>query len=269
MGKVTFKISVSFVTAALIALALSLYLSNYYLREQARLAETGDLKGARVQVERAARLDPFSPAPPASAAYIELRQGRPEAAARAFQQAIRRDPANYENYAALGNLQAQQLGDPVAAVESYREALRRNPLSNAVVSRLAEALLSTEDYEGAREQYEWLRENAGISAKELYTLGRVQVRLGVPEKAIETLEEVRESVGEGLESLDEPQRAEMRALLESVDLAIADALIAQGSYAEAREHLSQSEAEQAPAILALLANDPEGYRRSALEAPIS
>ena len=38
---------------------------------------------------------------------------------------------------------------------------------------------------------------------------------------------------------------------------------------EAREYLLQSDAEQAPAILALLDEDPEGYRESVLDAPIN
>lgn len=69
--------------------------------------------------------------------------------------------------------------------------------------------------------------------------------------------------------MSESQRAERETFIESLDLASADALIAQGSYAEAREVLSQSEAEQAPAVLALLDEAPESYRRSVLDAPIS
>ena len=269
MARVVFKISVGLVTGALILLAISLYMSNYYLKEQARLAEAGDLRDARIEVERAARLDPFSPAPPTSMAYLELRQGRTEAAAEAFREAIRRDPANYKNYMALGDLQRQQLRDPKAAAESYQEALTHNPHGIAVVSRLADALLSTGDLEEAKAQYEWLREGGKIPLKDLYNLGRIQMRLDGPEKAIETFKEAREGAGRGLESLNESQKAERKSLIESLDLAIADALVVRGSYAEAREILSQSSAKQAPSTLALLDEDPESYRESVLEAPIS
>ena len=268
MARVAFKISVGFVTGALILIAISLFMSDYYLKQQARLTETGDLQSARLDVERAARLDPFSPAPPTSMAYLELRQGRPEAAAEDFREAIRRDPANYQTYLELGNLQRQQLNDPKAAVESYQEALRYNPHATAVVSRLAEALVSTGDLKGAKAQYEQLQDLGKIPLRDLYTLGRIQMRLDSPETAIKTLEEARTSANGQLGSLSESQKSQWEAFIESLDLAIADALVVQGSYAEAREYLSQSAAEQAPSILALLNEDPESYRKSVLEAPI-
>jgi tetratricopeptide (TPR) repeat protein len=269
LGRVVFKISVGFVTGALILLAVSLYLSSAYLKEQQRLAEAGDLQSAMNKVEWAAWLDPFSSVPLASEANLELRQGQTEMAAEAFGEAIKRDPANYRNYEALGSLQRQQLSDPEAAAESYREALERNPHATAVVSRLGEALLSTGDLEGAKTQYEWLQDRGKIPLKDLYTLGKTQLRLEEPEKAIKTLEEAKERAGAELETSNEQQQEQRRSFLESVDLAIADALVVQGLYTDARDYLSQSDAEQAPAILTLLDEDPEGYRRSVLDAPIN
>ncbi len=269
LGTVAFKISVGFVTGALLLLAISLYLSSRYLEGQLRLAETGDLQGAREELWWAARLDPFSSVPPASEAHLELRQGRTEAAVNAFREAIRRDPVDYNNYVSLGNLQRQQLGDPKAAAESYREALRHNPHATAVVSRYAEALLSAGELEEARAQYEWLWEQGQITFKDLYTLGKLQVRLGETGEAIKTFRNAKSRAGAGLESLGESQKAERKAFIDSLDLAIVDALVVQGSYAEAREVLSQSEAGLAPAVLALLDEDPESYRESVLDAPVS
>ena len=278
MGRAVFKISVGFVAGALILLAISLYLSNLYLKDQQRLAETGDLSRAMEKVEWASRLDPFSSAPPSSKAYLELRQGRVEAARDAFQEAVDRDPYNYKNYEALGNLQRQQLGDPEEAVKSYRKALERNPHAATVVSRLGEALLSagtsTENLEEARTQYEWLQERGRIPLKDLYTLGKIQTRLGEPEQAIETFEEAKERAGtepeeSSDESADESRQDQRRAFLDSLDLAIADALVVQGSVEEARAYLAQSEAEQAPTVLALLNEDPTSYRESVLDAPIN
>lgn len=269
MSSIVFKISVGFVTGALILLAISLYLSNHYLREQLRLAETGDLQGARAEVERAALLDPFSSEPLSSEAYLQLRQGQTEAAAESFRKAIRREPVNYKNYVDLGDLQRQQLSDPAAAAESYREALKRNPHATVVVSRLGETLLSTGDLEGAKAQYEWLREHGKIPLRGLYTLGQIQTRLGEPEEAIEIFQEAKEEAGGGLESLDGSEEGQRKDLVESLDLAIADALVVQGRYAEAREALSRSSAGQAPAVLALLDEDPEAYRDSVLDAPIN
>lgn len=269
MGRIVFKISVGFVTGALILLAISLYLSNRFLTEQLRLAETGDLRGARAEVERAALLDPFSPAPLSSEAYLQLRQGQTEAAAQTFREAIRREPANYKNYMDLGDLQRQQLGDPEAAAVSYREALERNPHATVVVGRLAETLLSLDDREGAKANYEWLREQGRIPLRGLYTLGQIQMRLGEPEEAIETFAEAKEGGEAGLGSLDGSEEAQREDLVESLDIAIADALVVQGRYEEAREALSRSTAGQAPAVLALLDDDPEAYRESVIDAPIS
>ena len=265
MGRVVFKISVGFVTGALVLLAVSLYLSNIYLKEHLRLVEAGNPKGAGERIDQAARLDPFSPEPSASEGHLAVRQGRTKEATEAFQQAIQRDPHNYRNYAALGNLQRQQLGDPQAAVKSYGDALRYNPHATPVVSRLAEALLITNDLEGARARYEWLQSRGRIPLKDLYNLGKIQIRLAEPEEAIKTFEEAKERANTEQESLDESQRD---AFLESLDLGIADALVVQGSYDAAREVLLQSSAEQAPARLALL-DDPDSYRESVLETPIS
>jgi tetratricopeptide (TPR) repeat protein len=264
LGRIVFKVSVGFVTGALVMLAVSLYLANLYLKEHLRLAEIGNLERAGDRVELAARLDPFSPDPLSAEAYLELRQGRTEQAAEAFQKAIWRDPNNYRNYAALGNLQRQQLGNPKDAAESYRNALKYNPHATTVVSLLAEALSSSEDLEGAKAQYEWLQERGKISLKDLYNLGKIQVQLGEPGEAIQTFEDAKERVVAGQESLDESQR---EAFLESLDLSIADALVVQGSHDEAQEILLQSSAEQAPARLALL-DDPESYQRSVLETPV-
>jgi hypothetical protein len=45
--------------------------------------------------------------------------------------------------------------------------------------------------------------------------------------------------------------------------------VVQGSFEEAREYLAQSEAEQAPAILTLLNDDPVSYQQSVFDAPIN
>lgn len=269
MGRIVFKISVGFVTGALILLAISLYLSNHYLREQQRLAETGNLQDARRDADLAAWLDPFSPDPLAAEAYLDLRQGQTEAAEAAFEEAIEREPPNHRNYVALGDLQRQQLNDPEAAAESYQRALSYNPHATSVVSRLGEALLSSGDLEGARDQYEWLRERGRIPYRDLYTLGKILVRLGEPEEAIEAFEEARGAADEGLDSLNASERAQREDFVESLDLAVADALVVQELYDEAQEVLSESSAEQAPAVLALLEDDPEGYRESVLDAPIN
>lgn len=269
MGRVIFKISVGFVAGALILLAISLYLSNHYLREQQRLAEAGNLSAARDDAELAARLDPFSPDPLAAKAYLDLRQGQIEAAVETFRNAIEREPPNTRSYIALGDLQRQQLNDPEAAAQTYQDALIHNPHATTIISRLGEALLSSGELEEARDQYEWLRGRGRIPFRDLYTLGKIQVRLGEPEEAITAFEEAREEAEDGLDSLNESEREQREAFVESLDLAVADALVVQERYDEARGVLSESTAEQAPAVLSLLDDDPEAYRESVLEAPIN
>jgi hypothetical protein len=53
-----------------------------------------------------------------------------------------------------------------------------------------------------------------------------------------------------------------------MELAKADALVVQGRYDEARQVISQSSSEQAPALLQLLNSDPEAYRESVVLSEI-
>ena len=85
---------------------------------------------------------------------------------------------------------------------------------------------------------------------------------------METLEEARERAGNGLESLKGQKRASRELFINSVDLAIADAYVAQGNYDEATRVLENSDAEQAPAILELLYINPEEYRESVLNSEL-
>ena len=62
--------------------------------------------------------------------------------------------------------------------------------------------------------------------------------------------------------------SDRKELIESINLAIADAMVVQGRYARARLIVAQSTSEQAPAILALLDTDPEMYRQSVLDSEI-
>jgi len=265
MSGVVFKVSVGFAVGVLLLLGVSLYLSDRALQEQLRLAESGDLRGAAAQIELAARLDPFGPAPLASKGYLELRRGRPGAAVEAFREATERDPANYVNYVSMGGVQRERLDDPEAAAESYRRAVGRNPNAYSVRSLLAEALLNSGDLMGAREQYEWLREHDKATLSDLYTLGRLYLRTNEPERAVGVLEQARGLASAGLGALEGEERESREDLVASLDLAIADAYVIQRDYEAAQRVLSESESEQAPAISSLLATDPERYRDSAVE----
>ena len=83
-----------------------------------------------------------------------------------------------------------------------------------------------------------------------------------------TLEEAREKASAKLEGSSGPKRVQRELFVNSVDLAIADAYVAQGNYDEATRVLENSDAEQAPAILELLYINPEEYRESVLNSEL-
>lgn len=257
-----FRVSAGFLVGALILLALSLYLSGYYLNEQQRLATAGDMKGAMEQVQVAERLDPFSPEPLQAESLLFQQQGRNQEAVESLQKAIQRDPNNYMSYMLLGFVQMNRLNDYEAAAQTFREALEINPRATLVSTALAQALLRQGELEEARRVYEGLREDGRISSQSLYNLGRIYVRTGEPEKGLRALEEVRRRAVANLESAEPAERPQAAEFVDSIDLSIADALVVQGQYAEAREIVADSSSEQAAAILTLLDNDPALYRES-------
>jgi tetratricopeptide (TPR) repeat protein len=265
---VIFRISAGFLVGALVFLATALSLSEYYLLEEARLLAAGDLQGALRAAQTAARLDPFGPQPLEGESFIFRQQGRYEDAATSLTNAIERDPHNYILYLMLGNLQIRHLDDVDAAVESYRDALRLNPNATVVSIALAQALTRQGDLEAAKRVYEKLEEEKTITEQGLYTLGRIYVRTGEPGKGLRTIELAKRRAEIGLDTLEGPLRAQQQELIESMELAIADALVVQGRYAEAGEVIAGSSSEQAPALLELLNSSPEAYREAVVSSEI-
>jgi hypothetical protein len=71
-----------------------------------------------------------------------------------------------------------------------------------------------------------------------------------------------------LEKMKGPVKKQRQQLLVSMDLDIADALVVQGRYGQAREILAQSPSEQAPGLLGLLNSDPGAYREQVINSDI-
>ena len=253
---------------ALVLLATALSLSEYYLVEAQRLAAAGDVPGALEASWRAARLDPFDIEAPETRAFLLAQQGRYEEAAASLREATERDPHNYITYLMLGNLQLDELDDPEAAVESYRDVLRLNPEESTVREVLARELIQQGELGEAREEYERLREEGDISSQGLYDLGRIYVRTGAPREGLQTIKHAKRRAQRELEELEGPLKEEQRQLVESMQLAIADALVVQGRYDKAREVIAQSSSEQAPALLQLLDSNPDAYRESVVTSEI-
>ncbi len=253
---------------ALVFLATAFSLSEYYINEEARLLAAGDLQGALQAVQTAARLDPFDSEPLEGRSFILQQQGRYEDAASSLKDAIDRDPHNYVPYLMLGNLQLGHMDDLDAAVKSYRGALRVNPNATVASNALARAYLRRGDLGAARKVYEGLEKEKRISFQGLYDLGRIYVRTGEPGEGLEAIKRAKQKAQAGLDKLKGPLKAQRRELIESMELAIADALVVQGRYAEAREVIAGSSSEQAPALLQLLDSNPKAYREAVVSSEI-
>ncbi len=267
MSRVVFKISAGFLVGALALLATALYLSGYYIREETRLAAAGDMRGALEASRTAARLDPFSPLPLQGQSYLLEQRGLDEEAAGALREAIERDPNNYILYLSMGNLQVTKLDDLDAAEENYRKVLELNPNDTIASNALAQVLVEKGELEGAREEYEKLRKEGELSYHGLYNLGRIYVRTGEPREGFETIRLARRKASAGFET-PEGQRDQRKQLIESMSLALADALVVQGDYASARRIIARSSSEQAPALLHLLDADPQEYRETVVNSEI-
>jgi tetratricopeptide (TPR) repeat protein len=273
MSGAVFRVAVGFITVAIMLLGMGIYLSDRYSTEQQQLAAAGNTEAALERLELAARLNPFSPNPYVYQFSIYQQQGQSEAALQALEAARERDPYNYSHYISQGNLQMGELNEPRAAIESFRRALELNPNSVPARYQLASAYLRVNDLESAREVYEGLRDVNRLSREGRFDLGRIYVRTGDPELGVATLEETRVRAERELERLeaggaDEAEITQLRQFVGSVELAIADGLVVQERYDEAREVILESEAEQAPAILQLLEADPEGYRETVLDSAV-
>ena len=268
LSGVVFKISAGFLVGALVLVAVSLTLSEHYLKEERRLAAAGDVAGAIEASRMAVRLDPFDTDALEEQSVLLQQQERPEEAADALRAAIERDPHNYMPYLRLGTLQLYALDDLDGAVESYRDALRLNPKATAAREALAQTLIRQGDLGAAKEEYEKLREGGTISYQGLYDLGRIYVRTGKPGEGLEAIQHAQRRAEAGLDELEGPLRTQQQELIESMELAKADALVVQGRYDEARQVISQSSSEQAPALLQLLNSDPEAYRESVVLSEI-
>jgi tetratricopeptide (TPR) repeat protein len=265
---VVFRISAGVLVGALVFLATTLSLSEYYLDEQARLLAAGDLQGALEAAQMGARLDPFDPEPLEGESFVLQQQGRYEDAANSLRTAIERDPHNYVLHLMLGNLQLSQLDNLDAGVDSYRDALRLNPNATAASNALAQALMRKGDLGAAKEVYEELEAEKRISFMGLYDLGRIYVRTGEPGEGLEAIKRAKREAKTGLDKLEGPLKAQRQQLIESMELAIADALVVQGRYGEAREIIAGSSSAQAPALLQLLNSSPEAYREAAVSSEI-
>lgn len=267
MSRTILRISAGFLVGVLLLLATAIFLADYYTGEQRRLVDAGDTRGAMQASRLAARLDPFDTDPLEARALFLQQQGKYEGAAEALREAIERDPNNYLPYLMLGNLYLAR-NDFDAAAQSYRDVLRLNPEDPTASGALAQSLIRKGDLEAARKEYEKLERERIISYGGLYDLGRILVRTGDPREGMRVIKRARRMAEAELDDLAPRLEAQQQELLNSMDLAIADALVVEGRYGQARKILTESPSEQAPGLLELLDSDPEAYREQVLNSDI-
>lgn len=267
MSSVIFRISAGFLVGVLALLATVLYLSDYYTAEQQRLAAAGDIQGAMDASRKAVRLDPFDTDALEAQSFLLQQQKEYEESAQALRVAIERDPKNYLPHLMLANLQLATR-DYDAAAASYRDVLRLNPHAGIASNSLAQALIRQGKLEEAAKVYEKLKNDKRIDYQGLYDLGRIQVRTGEPLEGLKNLKHARRMAAADLDNMKGPLKKQRQQLLVSMDLDIADALVVQGRYGQARELLTQSPSEQAPGLLGLLNSDPAAYREQVINSDI-
>lgn len=268
MNEKLLRLSGGIFVFALLAISVSLYVSTLYLDEQQRLVGSGDIEGAVQSVEMAARLDPFAAEPLLSKAYMLRDQGRNQEAELVMQAAADREPESYEVSQEIGDLRLDSMNAPLKAAESYERALELDPKSEATLAGLAEAQLAAGKLDEAKTWYERLRDSGEITVDQRYDLGRIYVRTGEPEKGLQTLRKTQRQAENGLQGLPDGLRQTQLDFLSSVELAIADALVVQRRYAQARQVLSNSSASQAPTIISSIASDPESYRQTVIDSDV-
>ncbi len=267
MSQAILKISVGFLVAALALLVSSLYVSERYMQSQQQLAAAGDVEEAMEAASVAARLNPFDPEPLQAQSSLLQNQGRGQAVERSLQRAILRDPNNYVLYVSLGNLQ-MSMGEYEAAEETFREVLRLNPMESTATDSIAQSLVRQGDLEGAGSEYEKLYERGQIDTRGLYDFGRILVRAGEARRGYGIITRAQDRAEGELETLEEPFRSQQEELIESMGLAAADALVVRRKYDAAYERISESDSDQAPALLELISTDPEGYREAVVDSEI-
>ncbi len=112
---------------AVVCWALPYLAERSTAQAQDRLSR-GQVASAESSARRAAALDPLAVDPLLTLAAAQAQSGDPRAAAATLDKAVRLQPANYEPYYQMGNLQLEWFQDPATARLWYLKALELNPM---------------------------------------------------------------------------------------------------------------------------------------------
>lgn len=160
------------------------------------------------------------------------------------------------------------MDEPLEAAESYERALELNPRDSISREGVATAYLSAGELEEAKRQYEESRRISGLSAEQAYDLGRIYARTGEAGEGADTLREAERRAAAELQQMSGQDYQQQIQFIQSIELALADALAVDRRYAEARQVLVESEADQAATILSLINSNPEGYRLTVMDSDV-
>src|SRR5687767_15831445 len=105
------------------------------------------------------------------------------------------------------------MDDPDAAVESYRDVLELNPNATSASVYMAQALLSQDKMQEAKEEYLKLEREDRLSDEALYDLGRIEIRTGQAEEGLRDIKAARRQTSSGLEDLEGPVREQREEIL--------------------------------------------------------
>lgn len=165
---------------SLAALLLTVGLSEAPLPELPRLPLEQYPPHLRVRVAEAlarAEREPRAAAPAGALGMLLHAYDQLESAEACYARAQRLEPSAFE-WAYLGGLVREALGQHPAAVASLREALRAQPASLPARLKLADALLASGDLAGSAELYEAILADHPRTPQAHYGLGRVEAARG-------------------------------------------------------------------------------------------
>ncbi|RMF35826.1 MAG: hypothetical protein D6759_04320 [Chloroflexi bacterium] len=166
----------------------------------------------------------FLAPPPELRAYLDrldqgqtaFTQGDLEEAVRAFEEAARLQPEEYEPYLWL-NLLYQRLGDEVAARRAFQEARRRLPDESWAYIYRGELFLGTGDLEAAAADAEAALALTPDRPEALYLAARVAALRGEVDRAIEMLQRTADlAAAQDNAQLEALARTEMAFLLQQL-----------------------------------------------------
>ncbi len=168
----------------------------------------------------------FLAPPPELRAYLDwldqgqmaFTQGKLEEAVRAFEEAARLQPKEYEPYLWL-NLLYRRLGDEAAARRAFQEARRRLPDESWAYIYRGELFLGTGDLEAAAADAEAALALTPDRPEALYLAARVAALRGEVDRAIEMLRRTAElAAAQDNAQLEALARTEMAFLLQQLPL---------------------------------------------------